>query len=639
MWLTVLAVMIALLPVLVWILHQHRSNRLRVSHGVAALTWLILVAGVSWTAFVRLTPQQAKLDPADQARPAEIAARGYVSSRTCGACHPKEHASWDVSYHSKMTQRAIPGAVLAPFDGVALESEGRSVRLERRDDSYWANFVPSAETNRDESDWRQIMLSTGSHHFQMYWTSTGTGRELELFPFAYEISESRWIPADNLVLSDPSRIELTSVWNRDCMGCHSTAGVPRLVNDADTQLGELGIACEACHGPGEEHVRANADVKRRYALHVGGREDPTIVNPARLPHDRAAEVCGQCHSVQHFYSNKDAGLWSEAGFPYRPGDTLADTRKLVNGDDDTTADGESSFWADEMIRVNGREYNSLLRSPCFERGELTCISCHSLHRDADDPRPLKEWANDQLAPEKSRNQACVQCHDRFADEQQLAAHTHHAPESAGSTCYDCHMPNSAYGLQKATRSHEITNPSLAGDLRVGRPNACNLCHLDRPLAWTADQLASWYDIEKPSLNDAQQRVAASVVWTLAGDAGQRALVAWHMGWGPARQASGTQWMAPFLAELMVDRYPAVRGIAGRSMRTLPGFEDLAYDSQADTASLTAAQQLAMGRWNTRKGADRRAAFRTLVKRDGSLNSAVYADLRKRRDDRFVWVSE
>jgi nitrate/TMAO reductase-like tetraheme cytochrome c subunit len=638
-WLIVLFVLVALLPLLVWILFMLRSKRLRVFHGVAAATWLILVAGISWTASWRLAPHESTVDPADSARPVELAARGYVSSRTCGACHPKEHASWDTSYHSKMTQHAVAGAVLAPFDGVVLEAEGRLVHLERRGDSYWANFVARAEANGDESDWRQIMLSTGSHHFQMYWTSTGIGRELELFPFAYEISEARWIPADNLVLSDPKRIELTSVWNRDCIGCHSTGGLPRLVSDADSQLGELGIACEACHGPGEEHVRANADVARRYELHVGGRADPTIVNPARLPHDRSAEVCGQCHSVQHFYSDQDANMWSKAGFRYRPGDTLADTRKIINDDDNTTVEGESSFWADEMIRVNGREYNSLLRSPCFERGELTCISCHSLHLDSDDTRPLQEWANDQLTPEKARNQACVQCHDRFADQQQLAAHTHHAPESPGSTCYDCHMPNSAYGLQKATRSHEITNPSLAGDLQVGRPNACNLCHLDRPLAWTAKHLASWYDIEKPPLDDVQQRVAASVVWTLAGDAGQRALVAWHMGWGPARQASGTHWMAPFLAELMADPYPAVRGIAGRSLRTLPGFEDLAYDSQASSDDRKGAQQRAMGLWNTRKGTDRRSAFRTLVMRDGSLDSALYADLRKRRDNRFLWVSE
>jgi hypothetical protein len=636
MWLFII---IGLAPLLAWVRLYGRSTTLRVTHAVAAVTWLILLAGVSWTASSRLTPQEPNVDPDAKARPTEIAARGYVSSRTCGACHPNDHASWDASYHSRMTQRAVPGAVLAPFDDVALESEGRSVRLERRGENYWANFAARAEKDGVESDWRQIVLSTGSHHFQMYWTSSPTGNELELFPFAYEIAESRWIPADNLVLTDPSRIELTSVWNRDCMGCHSTGGVPRLMHDVDTQLGELGIACEACHGPGEEHVRANADVKRRYALHVGGRADPTIVNPARLPHDRSAEVCGQCHSVQHFYSDEDAGKWSESGFPYRPGDTLADSRKLINQDDNTTAVGESSFWADEMVRVNGREYNSLLRSPCFERGELTCISCHSLHQDANDARPLGEWADDQLAPEESRNQACVQCHDRFVDQQQLAAHTHHAPESPGSTCYDCHMPHSAYGLQKATRSHEITNPSLTGDLEVGRPNACNLCHLDRPLAWTADHLESWYDIEKPPMNDAEREVAASVVWTLAGDAGQRALIAWHMGWGPARQASGTQWMAPYLAELMVDRYPAVRGIAGRSLRTLPGFEEIPYDSQAASADHAVAKELVMSRWNGRTGTDRLPGFRTLVKRDGSLDAAVYAALRKRRDNRFIWLAE
>ena len=93
-----------------------------------------------------------------------------------------------------------------------------------------------------------------------------------------------------------------------------------------------------------------------------------------------------------------------------------------------------------------------------------------------------------------------------------------------------------------------------------------------------DALARWYgDAPRPSLSDDERSIAASLLWLLRGDAGQRAIAAQAMGWAPAQEASGTDWMAPYLAQLLDDPYDAVRFIAGRSLRTLPGFEAFEYD--------------------------------------------------------------
>jgi len=62
-----------------------------------------------------------------------------------------------------------------------------------------------------------------------------------------------------------------------------------------------------------------------------------------------------------------------------------------------------------------------------------------------------------------------------------------------------------------------------------------------------------------------------VLTLLKGDAGQRAIVAQSLGWAPAQQASGTEWMAPYLALMQQDSYDAVRHIATRSRATLPPF--------------------------------------------------------------------
>ena len=91
------------------------------------------------------------------------------------------------------------------------------------------------------------------------------------------------------------------------------------------------------------------------------------------------------------------------------------------------------------------------------------------------------------------------------------------------------MPHTTYGLLKAMRSHTIDSPTVQASLATGRPNACNACHLDKTLAWSAKYLNQWHGIEEPQLDKDQQTIAASALWALKGDAGQRALMAWSMG--------------------------------------------------------------------------------------------------------------
>jgi hypothetical protein len=183
--------------------------------------------------------------------------------------------------------------------------------------------------------------------------------------------------------------------------------------------------------------------------------------------------------------------------------------------------------------------------------------------------------DDQLGAKMEGNAACLQCHGEYA--RKLEQHTHHLATSAGSLCYNCHMPHTSYGLLKAIRSHTINSPSVSSSLKTGRPNACNLCHLDKSLAWTQDQLGKWYGMPQSALTEDEVQTPASLLWLLRGDAGQRALIAWHMGWAPAHEAAGTHWLPRYLAETLTDTYAVVRYIGQRSLKRLPGFEKLSYD--------------------------------------------------------------
>jgi hypothetical protein len=438
-------------------------------------------------------------------------------------------------------------------------------------------------------------MTTGSHNQQIFWYATGNSRVLGQLPAIWLTAERSWIPRRAAIMSPPgsAHVSETGAWNGICVACHATNGQPQLdapfgsrpiaSQTAGTRAVEFGIACEACHGPGEAHAAANRNPLRRYGLHVGrGTPDPTIVQPLRLDPQRASQVCGQCHAFWEFSDAAAERLANSRGLPYRPGEELAATRFIVQPTKNLDTPAMRAFlaedagfirdifWPDGMVRATGREYNGLLDSPCYKNATdtartMTCFSCHTMHKAAGDARPMNEWADDQLAPRAIGNGACAACH-RMA-----AGHSHHRAESAGGECANCHMPHTTYGLLKTIRSHQISSPSVQATVETGRPNACNLCHLDKTLGWTADHLQRWYGISRPALGDDEESVAASVLWLLKGDAGQRAIVAQAMGWTPAQQASGSAWLTPYLALTQKDQYDAVRLIASRSLKTLPAF--------------------------------------------------------------------
>lgn len=362
----------------------------------------------------------------------------------------------------------------------------------------------------------------------------------------------------------------------------------------DTHVAELGIACETCHGPGEEHAAANRDPLHRFSQHRTGKSDGTIVNPADLPADRASQVCGQCHGVTHLLTREARMDWVWNGTRFRPGDDLFATRGAGEPDAEAV---DRKFWKDGEMRVTGREYTSLVRTPCFRAGEMSCLSCHRMHHRADDPRPREVWRDDLLAPGMDGDRACTQCHAEYLEERARVEHTHHPVGSSGSRCLDCHMPFTTYGLLGAIRSHEVRPPDARTSVETGRPNACNQCHLDRTLEWTARHLEDWYGITPPELSEDERTTAASVLWTLQGEAGQRALMAWSLGWRTALEASGSDWVLPSLAVLLDDPYHAVRCIAQRSARSLGALEGLEYDYLDPPERRAAAAEQALGRWS------------------------------------------
>jgi len=134
-------------------------------------------------------------------------------------------------------------------------------------------------------------------------------------------------------------------------------------------------------------------------------------------------------------------------------------------------------------------------------------------------------------------------------------------------------------------------------------------------------------------------VAASLLWLLRGDAGQRALTAWSYGWQPAQEASGTSWMVPYLGELLGDRYDAVRYIAAQSLRTIPGFETLQYDFTGDRDDRIEAAVGALRSWRNSALARARRDPELLFAADGTLDTAAMRRVFDQRDNRPLFLRE
>jgi predicted CXXCH cytochrome family protein len=468
--------------------------------------------------------------------PAEPSESVYVGRDTCTSCHAEHAASHAATYHHTMTQAATRHAVLAPFAGERLgpwhmrEAEG--------------TFMAGDE---------RIVMTTGSHHQQAYWFRDASG-VLKQLPWVWLVKERRWIENAASFLVDPriAKDAGQGRWDDNCYRCHATGWDRAEASTADhAPSRDLGISCEACHGAGRAHAERNRNPLRRWWLYVRGAGDDTIVHPGKLDAARSAAVCAQCHSESLLRSDPGKGFHltpfpvgerHEARFLARAPMQLG---KLATEHDATAQRLAGAFWPDGTARVAGREHSAMLLSKCFTKGGMSCVSCHSMHYAPKDKQVFT--AGDAM---------CTQCHEREAS----AAHTHHALDSSGSRCASCHMPRVTYGLLEARSNHRFDAPTASGARTNDRPNACNLCHVDKSLAWTERTLASWSGATYDAAVMTDERPAA-VVWALSGDAAKRAVTAWHLGWPPARAVSDTTLADEALLILLDDPYAAVRHIA------------------------------------------------------------------------------
>ena len=84
-----------------------------------------------------------------------------------------------------------------------------------------------------------------------------------MLPVFWHVETGQWIDSAEITPLPPEGTEAVhdfrQIWNVNCFNCHAT----NLIQNFDTKTKtygttwtEMGIGCEACHGPGREHATA-----------------------------------------------------------------------------------------------------------------------------------------------------------------------------------------------------------------------------------------------------------------------------------------------------------------------------------------------------------------------------------------------
>jgi hypothetical protein len=432
-------------------------------------------------------PQTAPSDPIGEIAGtySNILGEDYVGPQACGKCHQDNYSRWNLHPHSRMNQLASAGSVLGNFSGASLPYADGKVVFKKDNDQFVMEYLRRGKRLRSFKVTRTI----GWRYLQEYVGVQIEGPEPPQDPlytqetrlkFGYVLKTKKWLPqsyydapyigtefvADGHLRYDPFDPE-RDPFNSRCIHCHNTypyevrlytggelQGFPpapvRLVEallerrpDHAGQrqnpcleakaLVTVGISCESCHFGGREHSSNVKKAVRFVPTHPLLAEWTPDPRNARKNPAVVNSICRQCHF---------SGTQS---------------------------------WADGSAYINSMESIEQDRGACA--GKLKCTDCHNPH-----VRGPEAGAPDR--PEHLA--ACVGCHERLKAPAAARAHGRHDP--AAVSCLDCHMPRIVHGFDEINRSHRISSPTEPGLLSAGMPNACNLCHLDRSLAWTRDSL-------------------------------------------------------------------------------------------------------------------------------------------------------
>ncbi|MDQ2747402.1 MAG: hypothetical protein M3T96_09095 [Acidobacteriota bacterium] len=262
--------------------------------------------GIKSSSLINAQVRSGKDNPFANWRPTkEVAGINYVGNQKCLNCHAEKEQLGTPMAH----------AILKPSDSKILD-EFPSKPFKNGDYIY--------EVKKQGGDITYTVSDGKNKQSFPVLYSFGEGRKAQVYIFRYKdalyesrVSFYRGIKGLDFTVAQPQQVpttlenavgrEIPKAELQNCFGCHSTGAVKEKKLNFD-HLNEA-ISCEACHGPGENHIKAVVSED------ANGTQ---IFNPANLiPLEQTQEFCGACHIGFEQELNMPEGVNTIRFQPYR----------------------------------------------------------------------------------------------------------------------------------------------------------------------------------------------------------------------------------------------------------------------------------------------------------------------------------
>jgi len=302
--------------------------------------------------------------------------KDYVGSEACTRCHASVAASAKDTEMTKALLRPEDSEILRSRDGHSFQLESYLYKLEHTPHGY-----QFAVSQGPDSATQPIAWAFGDGNISQVYVTEKQGTYFESH-FSYyggiagfDRTTNQPRRAESIQSAVGRKVPLNET--RRCFACHATAVT------AEGGFNDVipGVMCEACHGPGADHVAAmKAGVE-------GG--EGFIMNPARLDRSASVDFCGSCHMTWVDVQLEDLMGASTVRFPaYR-----------------------------------------LENSQCWAKGDarIACVGCHDPHK------PL-------VRNPAYYDQKCLGCHVTTSTAVPGKDHPGKACPQADHNCVSCHMP-------------------------------------------------------------------------------------------------------------------------------------------------------------------------------------------------------
>jgi hypothetical protein len=300
--------------------------------------------------------------------------QNFVGAKACAECHAAQSATQPTTAMARTAMKAQDSIVLREHNRLATTQGSYSYEIPTGAQGTIYQVSAGSERSTAPLAWA---FGVGKVGQSFLFEREGVFHEARVSYYdaigTLDITPGRRIDTPRDLDQAMARPVTTSEVRR-CFGCHTTAPITEGVLNTDAAT--PGITCEACHGPGREHIDA---VKQRHMSEAR----TAILNPAKLTPADSVDFCGACHAT--FW---DVTLASEKG--------IAAMRS-------------------QPFRLSS--------SKCWDPADarIACVACHNPHRPlvrdaaAYDSRCLACHASSGSAPPKGRackvsTTNCASCH-------------------------------------------------------------------------------------------------------------------------------------------------------------------------------------------------------------------------------------